>query len=111
MRVVLLAAAASFAALAVPATAARALNPGGSQFASAAAASVTFTRQSRPGSSRRRHRGFAARYLGDREYQGTRRAVQQATTVGPTGPDRALPRWRQHNQDCSRIWPSGGLAR
>jgi hypothetical protein len=110
MRVVLLAAAASFAALAVPASAAAALDSAGSQFTSGAAASVSVHR-GHPDRDRRgrRHRGFdGSVFFGDREYQGdTAWRSNSYNDWWHDRPDRAYPRWMQHNQNCERRWQSG----
>jgi hypothetical protein len=125
MRVVLLAAAASLAALAAPAAA---LDRSGAQFSARGAAAVTVHRNgsghvtggfprglSGDGDrhDRRRHRGGDGDiFFGEREYQGD-------SAFRPEGfndwwherPWRSYPRWVQSNDGCEREWQGGGVWR
>ena len=58
----------------------------------------------------RRHRGFdGVVYLPDREYQGdTLWQPESFNDWWHERPERSYPRWLMKNQDCQRVWWSGG---
>ena len=59
---------------------------------------------------RRHHRGFdnGVVYI-DREYQGdTLWRPDSFNDWWHERPDRSMPRWMQNNQNCQRLWWSGG---
>jgi hypothetical protein len=59
---------------------------------------------------RRHHRGFDNGYVYlDREYQGdTLWRPNSFNDWWHERPDRSMPRWMQNNQNCERLWWSGG---
>ena len=120
MRALLLALAASTAAFAATSPAA-ALDPPTAKFAAGSAAGVTIHHGLPPGygrsargegpghdGDRRRRRGDTI-LIQDREYQGdTAWRVGSYNDWWHERPDRAYPRWMANNQDCQRLWWSGG---
>ena len=121
MREMWLGLAASAAAI-LPAAPAAALDPAHSQFTAGAAAGVTVHRGSagrfdgfrhgrrdRHRGDRRRDRGFDGPVYIDREYQGDSAWRSDGfNDWWHERPHRSLPRWVQNNDDCQRVWWSGG---
>ena len=61
------------------------------------------------GFDRRRSRGSSEFVYLDREYQGD--TLWQPDSFNDwwhDRPDRSMPRWVRHNQNCERMWWSGG---
>ena len=122
MRALLLALAAPIAAVALAASPAAALDPPTAKFAAGSAASVTIhdglppqfrsgaqgDRQGHYGDRRRRRGGDTVLFY-DRDYQGdTAWRANSYNDWWHERPERAYPRWMANNQDCQRLWWSGG---
>ena len=114
MRVVLLAAAATLAAIALPAASAEAQSGAAAGFTGSSVSSGQFigSPSFRGGfrHDRRRNRDFdGAAFLYDREYQGD--TVWRADSYNDwwhERPWRSYPAWVTRNQNCERQWWSGG---
>jgi hypothetical protein len=124
MRALLLAAAVSLTAIILPVTPARAIDPAGMGFTSSSASGVTVHRGS--GFAHRRG-GFTAVGDRDRDRRGRRGVVDVVTYGGEWAlynnrgwesdsyndwwhdqPWRSYPKWVSTNQNCERMWWSGG---
>jgi hypothetical protein len=122
MRALLLAAAVSLTAIILPASPAQALDPAGNAFVSNNASGVTIHRGS--GFNDRR-RGFSV--VGDRDRRRIHSEVDMVTYGGEWAlynnrtwesdsyndwwhdqPWRSYPKWVSTNQNCERMWWSGG---
>jgi hypothetical protein len=123
MRALLLAAAASLTAITLPATPAHALDPAGMGFTSSSASGVTVHRGE--GFNHRRG-GFTV--VGDRDRNRRVRSEVEMVTYGGEWalynnrswesdsyndwwhdqPWRSYPKWVSTNQNCERMWWSGG---
>ena len=126
MRALLLAVAAPIAVMSVAISPAAALDPPSDKFAVASLpasdSGVTIHhglppgfersfRGDRPGrdGDRRRRRGGDTILVYDRDYQGdTAWRSSSYNDWWHERPDRAYPRWMANNQDCQRMWWSGG---
>lgn len=121
MRALLLGLAAPIAAIAFLATPAAALDPPSPLFVAGSAHGVTIHHGLPPqfrgngdnggpsydGNRRRRHGDSVLIY--DRDYQGdTAWRANSYNDWWHDRPDRAFPRWMQNNQNCERLWWSGG---
>ena len=63
----------------------------------------------RDGDHRRRHRNGETILVYDRDYQGdTAWRANGYNDWWHERPDRAFPRWMANNQNCERLWWSGG---
>jgi hypothetical protein len=122
MRVVLLAAAASLAAIIVPAAPALALDPPSAQFAASAhGVSVHRNhpgrfdgdfRRDRRDRDRRHDRDFDGTVFIDREWQGdTAWRANSFNDWWHERPWRSYPRWVSSNANCERSWQGGGVWR
>ena len=61
---------------------------------------------------RRRHRGAETVFVYDRDWQGN--SAWRANSFNDwwhERPHRSFPRWMSANQDCQRVWQSGGAWR
>ena len=111
MRMMLLAAAAGLAPIALPAPAAAqgtASHDEGSEWRDG----VNFRDGGRDGDRRRRHRGSDTVLVYDRDWQG--QSAWRANSFNDwwhERPHRSFPRWMSANQDCKRVWQSGGAWR
>ena len=121
MRALLLGLAAPIAAIALTAAPAAALDPPTAVFTAGSAHGVTvhhglppgFLRDSRHDGPRhdgdRRRRQGDSFLIYDRDYQGdTAWRANSYNDWWHNRPDRAFPRWMQNNQNCERLWWSGG---
>ena len=109
MRGILLATAASIAAIAIPVAPAQAQDR--SAFASSSGGASSFDRDFRRDRDDRRdrRRGDRFTYFGDREYQGdTAWRSDSFNDWWHERPHRSYPAWMSRNQNCERIWWSGG---
>ena len=121
MRALLLGLAAPIAALAFTASPAAALDPPSAVLVAGSAHGVTvhhglppqFSGGDRHDGRRhdrdRRRRNGDSVLIYDRDYQGD--TVWRANSYNDwwhNRPDRAFPRWMQNNQNCERLWWSGG---
>ena len=124
MRALLLAATASLTAIAIPVSPAQALDPPGNAFVSNSANGVTVHRGAGFGENSRR--GFSV--IGDRDRRRHVRSEVDMVTYGGEWalynnrtwesdsyndwwhdqPWRSYPKWVSTNQDCARMWWSGG---
>ncbi len=123
MRALLLGLAAPVAAMTVFAAPAAALDPTAPRVAVGSAAGVTIhqglppgfdgrfqgERRGRAGNRDRRRRNGDFIFYYDRDYQGD--TVWRANSYNDwwhERPERSYPRWMANNQDCQRLWWSGG---
>ena len=114
MRAILLAASATLAALTAAAPA-QAQNSTAGAFVGVPAVNIhrgggQFGDFRRDFDRRRHHRGNDTGYVYlDREYQGD--TVWKSDSFNDwwhDRPDRSMPRWMMNNQNCQRLWWSGG---
>jgi hypothetical protein len=121
MRALLLALAAPIGALAVTGAPAAALDPPTATISAGGASGVTihhglppqltdgFRRDGPRRDRDRRRRDGDTVLIHDREYQGdTAWRANSYNDWWHDRPDRAYPRWMANNQDCQRLWWSGG---
>ena len=108
MKYVLLAAAASLAAIALPAAPAQAAEGSGNSFNFGPGESFESDFTKRDG-DRRRHRRSDVVYFDDREYQGDSAWRSDGfNDWWHERPNRSYPAWVQRNLNCERMWWSGG---
>jgi hypothetical protein len=116
MRALLLGLAAPIAAIALSASPAAAMDPPTAIFAAGSAHGVTvhdglppqFRGDGRHDGNWRRRNGDSVFYY-HRDYEGD--TVWRANSFNDwwhDQPNRAFPRWMQNNQNCERMWWSGG---
>jgi hypothetical protein len=121
MRALLLGLAAPVAALTLAASPAAALDPAGPVFVGGSAHGVTVHHGLPPGFSGngwhdgprhdgdRRRRHSDAVFIYDRDYQGdTAWRANSYNDWWHERTERSYPRWMASNQDCQRLWWSGG---
>lgn len=108
MRSALLGAAASIAAIAIPAAPAPAQDRAVA-FAASPSGASSFDRDFQRDRDRRRHRGDRVTFFGDREYQGdTAWRHNSFNDWWHERPHRSYPAWVSRNTNCERLWWSGG---